>query len=846
MSSTKKLRKSLGYDALLSSLAVVSLAAATEIHAHSKTRDLLSLAWPASPSHKGAHYFRRLASASRSAHRRAENLAPEKIVRLAYEPAMLLVAASQTPSLISRETMTALPLAAPPQMGVESGARRTANQLSGTGPVSFDPNMGSFAQKLNRLSALDQPAKAGHRKGVHIQSHQTKPWAGDDESSLSRDHGSADAPGFLIDMAPHVSGDGLVAPRIEYEPLDLDWSGPPESAAPTLEGAIVVAGILDPFEPDIPPSPKPPSPNDTLVPITIAERRQDHHPEATLGFTGREVSTNPLDPLLGVHAASLGKAGGLDASWISQPVVESGLTEAISSPHLASGGQLPSTEVSSTVGLEKTSLFVSTTATGVNADRQGHDVFEQAGLTMIRLGAIAELLRDSFSAEEWDQIHSSMAINEFVSLEAVKKSGIPLDYDPVDQRLHLTNQDAQPSSGTMNGSPALGGGSGVARGVRYGLIATASAGYDTSPFLFLRQGQGDDTETASARMQLAPSISRMGPRNSFRLSGRAEHVEFFRRFGSQQNFSADLATQNRLSERLQANTGLRFISDVPGANLANPVFDAPVLDGEIISPDLPGLPIGNDITLLGQLQRRTSYGANAGLTYQLSPRDGLRWTVSFAANRFGTVGLADADFASQQLSYLRQVNGVLDLGLLVDASIINFSDAAFGNVRTVSPQFQATARLSDWFEARGSVGVAIARIENPLGNETSTFLSGNVSLCHRRPTNNLCINGSRQVLPAGIGGALIQTTVGASYSARLSERDSVQLGGNFGQASRPLRDGFGSFESINGFARYERQIQARVRFFANAGYQQVTDNLSEEASNIQGSIGISVTFGNTR
>jgi hypothetical protein len=785
------IRRSLAYEALLGGFCAITLVGATEIHARADAGSHLFPAW-------SKPYAVRVPIAPRGT----------AAVR------SLAQGAGRTPA--------------------SDAVPKTSNYLSSAGLEAI----GTAVLRTDLLSL------AGSLRSEALAISQ---WP--TEQRPESEGMSAAAPGFNAELLVTSTGwaGGLQAPRISYEPVDLDWAGQSGLIAAVRAAAHRVGGEAGNREHKFPLPDDAPPRDAAAARITIApqERRQAQQSGGRVRKTGSDSTPVDLNPV-----------GSFQHTFLSGPAVFHDATAAgfgvepalgqMAGPQNLAASQLPvSSQVHLAADVSVREPIQSVLRQDTSRLPESRDVIEHNADTVLHLGAIADLPRDTISAEERDRISSLPAASELYSLEAVPAAGIPVRYDTSGGHLQLIAAAAQPASASGNAGVGVGDGSlsSAATGLRYNLAATASAGYDTSPFLFLQQG--GDTEAASVRLQLAPSISQSGARNSFRLSGRAEHVEFSRRYGSFQNFGADLVTTNRLTERLQANTGLTFVSDIPGANLANPVFDAPVLDGEVISPGLPGLPVGNDITLLGQLQRRTLYGGNAGLNYQLNEREELRWSVAFSANRFGLEGFADSDFASQQISYSRQINSRLNLGALVDASIINFSDEAFGNVRTVSPQILLTTQLSDWFEANGSIGVAIARIESPLGNETNTFMSGNLSLCYKRPTNTLCLAGSRQVLPAGIGGALVQTTGGISYSARLSERETIQFGGNYGRASQPFGD-FGGFESINGFARYERQIRERVRFFANGGYQQVTDNRSVEASNIQGSIGISINYGNTR
>jgi hypothetical protein len=232
----------------------------------------------------------------------------------------------------------------------------------------------------------------------------------------------------------------------------------------------------------------------------------------------------------------------------------------------------------------------------------------------------------------------------------------------------------------------------------------------------------------------------------------------------------------------------------------------------------------------------------------LSERDELRWSLNARAERFGSNGLTDSDFFSQQLRYSRQVDEGFAIGAILDASLINFSDAAFGNAKTVTPQLFTSVALSPRFTLSGAVGLAITRIELGALEETNTALSGNLSFCREGERSNLCLNGSRQVLPSAIGGARVQTTGGLSYSFRLSERDSLSINGSYSTASEPLSvvGAGGDLESINGSMRFERQLDERFRLFVSGGYLNVSGNLQANASNYQALVGIVFNLGNSR
>lgn len=462
---------------------------------------------------------------------------------------------------------------------------------------------------------------------------------------------------------------------------------------------------------------------------------------------------------------------------------------------------------------------------------------------LVQLRSLIAALSDRFEAPELQRMNASSAADVFVPIDLLESAGIvlgekldggdPLGKQPASNWAMLQSQPA--SGGAGEGRGALGGGLGDL-GLKRSLTATASAGFDSNPFL----SQLANPEAASLRLQLAPALSRSSERGTFRLTGRLEHIEYLGQYDSLQNFGADLAASRKLNERLTVDGGLIFRSDFLATNLGNPFGNDETVTGN------PAPPTGNDVTILGQGQRRTQYGVDGGLTYDLSVRDQLRWSVSGRADRFGSANLVDSNFLAQRLQYSRLLDEDITIGAAIDANLIDFTGSGLDGAQTVSPQLQVNAALTPRLTLSASVGLAVTRLEFNGLEDTTTALAGDASLCRKGERSSFCINGSRQVLPAAIGGALLQTTAGFSYSLRLSERDTVQLSGNYATASQPIAATVGDFESINGFARYERQLNERMRLFVTGGILNTAGNLPTSVSNVQGLIGITMNFGQTR
>lgn len=372
---------------------------------------------------------------------------------------------------------------------------------------------------------------------------------------------------------------------------------------------------------------------------------------------------------------------------------------------------------------------------------------------------------------------------------------------------------------------------------RSDVTVTASTAYDSNPFLAF----GGDTEVASFRLELAPSISRSDGVSSVRVSGRVEHVEYMRRYDSAQNLSANVVATHRLSERLEINGALSLSSTVSTTDFTGLPRGADDPDsGELL------LPVEDDITLLGDRQRRNQAGVDAGLRYLPSLFDVVTWSASARANRYGSARLQDSDYASQRFGYARQLNSGLFAGAAVEGSISNFKNSRVGDAKTLSPQLTISAMLDPRLQLTGAIGVAFTRTQLPVGRSSTTSLSGNASICYKGSLSNFCINGLRQVLPSAIGGVRTQSSIGTTFSHRISERETVQLGGSYSTASAPLVGPGGDFKSLRGYARYERLLNERTRLFASAGYSDSSDDLDIRRSNFQGAVGISFKFGQAR
>ena len=365
--------------------------------------------------------------------------------------------------------------------------------------------------------------------------------------------------------------------------------------------------------------------------------------------------------------------------------------------------------------------------------------------------------------------------------------------------------------------------------------ASSSVGFDSNPFL----GINGNTEAASFRLELVPTIKKSDGISDFTLSARAEHVEYSRRYDSAQNLGAQLIARTRVNERLEVSANLSAASVISTAdNVGQQIGFEPS------DPELPLPPVSNDITLIGNQQRRTSFGAQTTIQYRSGEYDQLRLSSSFDIQRYAdNTGFGDSDYVSHNASYARQMNENLSLGGAIEVSAGDFKYIQFGDSRTISPQFVINARLSSRINVAGSFGVSFTRVDIPTGQLNSTGFSGNGTFCYKGSKTGFCINGQRQLVPSALGGLRTQTSIGSTYSRRLSTKDTIQAGASISRASAPLAGGFEKFNSVRLNANYQRRLNERLSLTASTSYTDSKQRLNTNKPNFQALLGISYRFG---
>jgi hypothetical protein len=385
------------------------------------------------------------------------------------------------------------------------------------------------------------------------------------------------------------------------------------------------------------------------------------------------------------------------------------------------------------------------------------------------------------------------------------------------------------------------------------VTVSAGGGFDSNPF----QGVNPDSEVASFRLELAPSISHNNGRTEVTLAAQATHIEYFGKYRATQNVGANLAVQHSVNERTEisaavsastsiASSEVGFISGNVGqlspASSASQV--TPVSPANTVVFAGPATPIVDDITLSGRQTRRNSASAQVSVSHQITDYDLLRWSSSATLQRYPrSNGLGELNFVAQQLDYTRKINSKLELGAATEVSYGDFRYTRFSDALAVSLQLTAKGRLNNMFEYSGRLGTTFSRINLLQGNQKYVTLSGDATLCYQQSWNSLCVYGQRELVPTAIGGMRTQTSIGTSFSTRLTSIDTLQTSVSYLKASAPLTGGLSKLESYRMFGRLERRLNKKMHAFVSAAYSTNDSPEIARRSNFQGLFGIAYSFG---
>jgi hypothetical protein len=364
--------------------------------------------------------------------------------------------------------------------------------------------------------------------------------------------------------------------------------------------------------------------------------------------------------------------------------------------------------------------------------------------------------------------------------------------------------------------------------------ASARTQFSTNPYLIA----GPNTDAGSVVVAVEPTFRADGATTSFRLSGRAEHRQFTRLYGSTQNFNASALLDQRVDPKLSVQVRLNFDSSILGSNQVLSYTDAGQ-NANIALPVLPG-----DITLSGTRQRRLAFGGDTSFTFKPNSRDEFQYGGAFTSSRYPSrSAAAEYDNFGFKMQYNRAVNSRLSLGAAVNVNRTQYLRNAFGNSRTISPQVFVSTVLDSHWKLSASLGPSFTSFRGPVGQLHRTGVTGTANLCQTGDRSRFCLFGTRSVQPSSLGGSRPLTSIGGLYGMKLSDRTDISATANFSRAEQSVTSGARSLDYAQASLTLNRRFSQRIYGYVSSGYSDSFRSLTNRRANLEASAGVRFSFG---
>ncbi|MBB6122495.1 hypothetical protein [Sphingobium subterraneum] len=373
-----------------------------------------------------------------------------------------------------------------------------------------------------------------------------------------------------------------------------------------------------------------------------------------------------------------------------------------------------------------------------------------------------------------------------------------------------------------------------------GADVSANAQYSSNPY----SSTTGKASSASAVVSADPFVLWRTEKSTTRLSGNINHTEYSRIYDSTTNFGANLAVDTKLDPR----TGLRFGLGFSSAILnSNQLALSPVVgNGGIVDPNLP--PVLDPVLANGFRDRQITYQGDASIDRALSARDRVNVGISGAATRFnGNNGnLREYNYGRGQIGYQRSLNARLSIGASMSVAVSDYLSRRQGDGTIYSPQLTVNWQPNSRWTINAAAGVSLSDQHNIVGKEQTTSFSGSLSACELQSLGSLCITASRSVVPSSLAGLSTQTSLGASYSRRLSERTTASLFASYSRSSESNGTGASTLDYLSSNASLSRRLSPRLSAFVSAGYTDSFKSVVNRPANYFGSVGVKMRIGSLR
>lgn len=372
-----------------------------------------------------------------------------------------------------------------------------------------------------------------------------------------------------------------------------------------------------------------------------------------------------------------------------------------------------------------------------------------------------------------------------------------------------------------------------------------SGGLEASSNPFLLE---QDAEAVSAFIAVDPTIFVEEGRHTTVIDGSLRVAQYSNDYGTDASGSLRISTQRALTERTELglsasinSTRRSFLDGLAGGGRAGFPVDPAAL------PDAVSL----DPTLVGALVRSTTISALGSIDHQLTPVSSLTASAAYTRQQFSNNAGFGVRSASGSLTYGRKIAPQTMISFSGQFASNNFDGPQGGDANVYKLQANAEHEIGTrWRVAFGAGVDLVDRNLGLAGRETSTLLSGDLSLCNKGLRSRLCFTGRRAAQPTAIGGVSTVVSVGVIYELELSENDLVTFNSQYGRSNLGQGTGFAAagtvVDVIGATANYRHDFSERTGLFVAAGYSDVSDDLRDVSPNAFVRVGITQSFGRQR
>lgn len=398
----------------------------------------------------------------------------------------------------------------------------------------------------------------------------------------------------------------------------------------------------------------------------------------------------------------------------------------------------------------------------------------------------------------------------------------------------------------MAGAPAVA----HAQEIQTSAVASVGGSVESNPY----NQRVTDGAAVAATAELRPRVTVRDELTTIDINASARFRQFLRTYGLEDSYGINSSISHRASEWLTLRGGSNFSYSRggyngfgrPGLSAADP--ESPINDPSLPPPN-PLDPSIADPSILGLRSPIKSFGSSLGADMRLGARSNVSIDLDASAMRFKrTTRLNDYNTLHGELTYNYSLNETWSVGLVGGYGKTNYLDLSRGDAGTTDLLASVNGRVGERWTLNLSVGGSFTSIEGRGGFPDTHFssITTRANFCWQGQFSRLCLGGQRSPQPTADGNVRVSTSVTASYSLKLSDREHFSLSGAYSKTGRSRDPAFATQPSndyANASARYDNQLTQRLSAFINANVSKIYSPLYSTKANVGISMGLQIRIG---